>query len=72
VARNTRAINQAANIRLQIPVVLHLADHDPNGIDMSRATPCSLPLYAGRRCAFHALPWCKKLTSGRFDPPLNG
>jgi hypothetical protein len=32
-----------------IPVVLHLADHDPNGIDMSRDNAARLELYA--RCA---------------------
>jgi hypothetical protein len=31
-----------------IPVVLHLADHDPNGIDMTRDIQDRLALYAGR------------------------
>jgi hypothetical protein len=31
-----------------IPVVLHLADHDPNGIDMTRDIHNRLALYAGR------------------------
>jgi hypothetical protein len=32
-----------------IPVVLHLADHDPNGIDMTRDNRDRLALYAGQK-----------------------
>jgi hypothetical protein len=53
-----------------IPVVLHLADHDPNGIDMTRDNAERLALYAGQEIEVKRIALTMEQVQ-RFNPPPN-
>lgn len=56
--------------RGQIPIVLHLGDHDPSGIDMTRDNESRLTLFAGSQVDVRrlALNWDQVK---RYNPPPN-
>ena len=53
-----------------IPVVLHLADHDPNGIDMTRDNQKRLALYAGQEVEVRRLALNMDQVQ-QYNPPAN-
>jgi hypothetical protein len=53
-----------------IPVVLHLADHDPNGIDMTRDNRKRLALYAGQEVEVRRIALNMDQVQ-RYAPPAN-
>lgn len=53
-----------------IPVVLHLADHDPNGLDMTRDNRDRLAMFAGQGVQVQRLALNRDQID-RYNPPVN-
>lgn len=55
---------------VQVPIVIHLGDHDPSGLDMTRDIVDRLSLFSGEQMEVHRIALNRDQID-KFDPPPN-